>query len=66
MAAPTVSGNAVLARQYFADGFYPRGYRYDGLPTDHYLRRQLRRRCTYAVGELADVRHPSSAVGPCC
>jgi Subtilase family len=25
MAAPTISGNAVLARQFFADGFYPRG-----------------------------------------
>jgi hypothetical protein len=25
MAAPTVTGNAVLARQYFADGWYPRG-----------------------------------------
>jgi hypothetical protein len=34
MAAPTVSGNAALARQYFADGFYPRGYRYDGAPFD--------------------------------
>lgn len=27
MAAPTLSGNAALARQYFADGFYPRGER---------------------------------------
>ena len=27
MAAPTISGNAALARQYFADGFYPRGER---------------------------------------
>jgi hypothetical protein len=25
MAAPTVAGNAVLMRQFFADGFYPRG-----------------------------------------
>jgi hypothetical protein len=25
MAAPTIAGNAVLARQFFADGFYPRG-----------------------------------------
>lgn len=25
MAAPTLSGNAALMRQYFADGFYPRG-----------------------------------------
>ena len=25
MAAPTVTGNAVLMRQFFADGFYPRG-----------------------------------------
>ncbi len=25
MAAPTISGNAALIRQYFADGFYPRG-----------------------------------------
>lgn len=34
MAAPTVSGNAALAREYFADGFYPRGYAYDGLDID--------------------------------
>lgn len=27
MAAPTVSGNAALMRQFFADGFYPRGTR---------------------------------------
>jgi len=25
MAAPTIAGNAVLARQFFVDGFYPRG-----------------------------------------
>jgi hypothetical protein len=25
MAAPTIAGNAVLARQFFADGWYPRG-----------------------------------------
>ena len=25
MAAPTISGNAILARQFFDDGFYPRG-----------------------------------------
>jgi hypothetical protein len=25
MASPTITGNAALARQYFADGFYPRG-----------------------------------------
>ena len=25
MAAPTISGNAALVRQFFADGFYPRG-----------------------------------------
>jgi len=25
MSAPTITGNAALARQYFADGFYPRG-----------------------------------------
>lgn len=34
MSAPTVSGSAALLRQYFADGFYPRGYRYDGQVTD--------------------------------
>ena len=27
MAAPTLTGNAVLMRQFFADGFYPRGER---------------------------------------
>lgn len=29
MAGPTVAGNAALLRQYFADGFYPRGARFD-------------------------------------
>lgn len=33
MAAPTLSGNAALVRQYFADGFYPRGER---TPADAY------------------------------
>lgn len=27
MSAPTISGNAALLRQYFVDGFYPRGFR---------------------------------------
>lgn len=27
MASPTITGSAALARQYFADGFYPRGAR---------------------------------------
>ena len=27
MATPTVAGNAALVRQYFVDGFYPRGFR---------------------------------------
>lgn len=27
MASPTIAGNAVLARQFFADGWYPRGVR---------------------------------------
>ena len=27
MATPTVAGNAALLRQYFVDGFYPRGFR---------------------------------------
>lgn len=27
MASPTITGNAALARQYFADGYYPRGAR---------------------------------------
>lgn len=31
MAAPTITGNAALTRQYFADGFYPRG---DRTPAD--------------------------------
>jgi hypothetical protein len=26
MSAPTISGNAALLRQYFVDGFYPRGF----------------------------------------
>ncbi len=34
MATPTVAGNAVLLRQYFTDGFYPRGYQNHGTDTD--------------------------------
>ncbi len=30
MSAPTVAGNAALLRQYFTDGFYPRGFPNDG------------------------------------
>lgn len=30
MAAPTIAGNAVLLRQYFTDGFYPRGFKNEG------------------------------------
>lgn len=30
MASPTITGSAALARQYFADGFYPRGARTPG------------------------------------
>lgn len=33
MAAPTIAGNAVLVRQYFTDGFYPRGA---STPADSY------------------------------
>jgi hypothetical protein len=33
MAAPTIAGNTVLARQFFADGFYPRG---EATPADAY------------------------------
>jgi hypothetical protein len=29
MSAPTVTGNAALVRQYFAEGLYPRGFRYE-------------------------------------
>ncbi|HEY6943219.1 S8 family serine peptidase, partial [Dokdonella sp.] len=34
MATPTIAGNAVLLRQYFADGFYPRGATGTGIPAD--------------------------------
>ena len=34
MATPTIAGNAVLLRQYFADGFYPRGTTGSGIPSD--------------------------------
>jgi hypothetical protein len=34
MATPTIAGNVVLLRQYFAAGLYPRGFRNDGAPTD--------------------------------
>ncbi|TCO42780.1 S8 family serine peptidase [Dokdonella fugitiva] len=34
MATPTIAGNAVLLRQYFADGFYPRGTTGTGIPSD--------------------------------
>jgi len=34
MATPTIAGNAVLLREYFADGFYPRGTTGSGIPAD--------------------------------
>lgn len=34
MATPTIAGNAVLLREYFADGFYPRGTMGTGIPAD--------------------------------
>lgn len=34
MATPTIAGNAVLLREYFADGFYPRGTPVSGIPSD--------------------------------
>ena len=34
MATPVVAGNAVLLREYFVDGFYPRGFRNEGTTAD--------------------------------
>lgn len=34
MATPVVAGNAVLLREYFVDGFYPRGFKNTGGSTD--------------------------------
>ncbi|HEX6832116.1 MAG TPA: S8 family serine peptidase, partial [Rudaea sp.] len=34
MATPTIAGNAVLVREYFVDGYYPRGYRNRGVALD--------------------------------
>jgi len=34
MAAPTIAGNSLLLRQYFTDGFYPRGERHQGVSGD--------------------------------
>jgi hypothetical protein len=34
MATPVVAGNAVLLREYFVDGFYPRGFRNEGSTAD--------------------------------
>ena len=34
MATPTVAGSALLLRQYFADGFYPRGFPQEGVSAD--------------------------------
>ena len=34
MSTPVIAGNAVLLREYFADGFYPRGFKNTGTSTD--------------------------------
>ncbi len=56
MAAPTVSGHAALVRQFFADGLYPRGYRYE-VPPPSYLFADGFEDFAMVAGERVDVHN---------
>ncbi len=63
MATPTVSGQATLVRQYFADGLYPRGYRHlaplgNEIFADGFEAQSLPRSGSYAV----DAYEPGGAL----
>lgn len=64
MAAPTVAGNAVLLRQYFTDGFYPRGFKNQGGALDLIFADGFDGTEPPAPGdgELVDALNPTGAV----
>lgn len=62
MSAPTVSGNAALLRQYFAAGFYPRGYRYDGQALDRIFADGFDGEIVPTFGAPVDVHNVSGPV----
>lgn len=64
MSAPTVSGNAVLLRQYFTDGFYPRGFRNEGGAGDFIFVNGFDDDTTAppASGELVDAYNPTGSI----
>jgi hypothetical protein len=65
MATPTVAGNAALLRQYFTDGFYPRGFQNDGSNNNDLIFadgfEQAPPQVTGVV-ELVDAYNPTGAV----
>lgn len=66
MATPTVAGNAILLRQYFADGFYPRGFRNEGGGNDVIFADGFDEAATsqngVGTGVLVDAMNPTGAV----
>ena len=62
MAAPTITGNAVLLRQYFADGFYPRGERHEGRLADVIFFDSFDDTSAPGNGILVDAQNPTGAV----
>jgi len=63
MASPTMAGNAVLVRQYFADGFYPRGFPYMAASGDRIFADGFDGELPPDLpGVLADAMEPTGAV----
>jgi len=63
MAAPTLAGNAALLRQYFTDGFYPRGFENRGASADRIFADGFEGFTPPADdGELVDAYNPTGAV----
>jgi hypothetical protein len=65
MATPTVAGNAALLRQYFSDGFYPRGFQNDGSGGNDLIFADGFEQAPPQVtggGELVDAYNPTGSV----
>lgn len=62
MSAPTITGNAVLLRQYFADGFYPRGEQREGQLADIIFFDSFDDSTAPGNGILVDTMYPTGAV----
>ncbi len=62
MSAPTITGNAVLLRQYFADGFYPRGEKREGPLADIIFFDSFDDSAAPGNGMVADSMYPTGAV----